>query len=128
MRMIFFTILVLALGAFAPILTADSGPLNGTWSGNWTPKGGVPDAVTIEIRQETGGPLSGKFVNPAQMEFSKVTFAAKTGLFSAEATDAKSGKHYKLDGKVEGTELKGTLAAGEATGEIRLIKWTFFGR
>jgi hypothetical protein len=127
MRMIFI-VLVLALGAFAPILTADSGPLNGTWSGNWTPKSGVPDAITIEIRQDTAGTLTGKFVNPTPMEFSKTTFNAKTGLFSAEATDQKSGKRYKLDGKVEGTELKGTLSAGEATGDLRLIKWTFFGR
>ena len=81
MRMIFFSILLLALGAFAPILTADSGPLNGTWSGNWTPTGGVPDAITIEIRQDTAGTLTGKFVNPVSMEFSKTRFNAKTGLF-----------------------------------------------
>ena len=74
MRMIFFTVFLLALGAFAPIFTADSGPLNGTWSGNWTPKGGVPDAITIEIRQDTSGTLTGKFVNPAPMEFSKASF------------------------------------------------------
>lgn len=128
MRMPFFLVILLALVAFAPTISADNGPLNGTWSGNWTPKGGVPDAMTIEIRQDTVGTLTGKFVNPVPMEFSKTTFNAKTGIFSADATDPKSGKHYKLDGKVEGTELKGTLTAGEATGDLRLIKWTFFGR
>jgi len=45
-----------------------------------------------------------------------------------EATDAKSGKIYKLEGKVKGTELIGTLGANDTTGEVRLIKWTFFGR
>ena len=127
MRMTFFLVILLALGAFAPVITADSGPLNGTWSGNWTPKGGGPDAMTIEIRQDTAT-LTGKLVNPVPMEFSKTTFNAKTGIFTAEATDPKSGKHYKLDGKVEGTELKGTFTAGDAAGDMRLIKWTFFGR
>jgi hypothetical protein len=62
------------------------------------------------------------------MEFSKVVFNAKTGMMTAEATDQKSGKHYKLEGKIEGTELKGTLGAGDTAGDVRLIKWTFFGR
>ena len=102
--------------------------VSGTWSGNWTPKGGVPDAVTVEFRQDNAGKITGKFLNPAAMEFSKAAFNAKTGAMTVEATDQKANKVYKLDGKVEGTELKGTLAAGEVTGEIRLIKWTFFGR
>jgi hypothetical protein len=102
--------------------------ISGTWSGNWTPKGGVPDAITIELKQDNAGMVTGKFVNPAQVEFSKTTFNPKTGIIMAEATDQKSGKHYKLDGKIEGTELKGTLVANEVTGEVRLIKWTFFGR
>ena len=101
--------------------------LSGTWSGNWTPKGGVPDAITVELKQENAN-TTGKFVNPAPMEFSKATYNSKTGLISFEATDQKSSKHYKLDGKVEGNEIKGTLAIGETSGELRLIKWTFFGR
>ena len=123
-----FLVLLLAT-ALTPVLEAQtSSAINGTWSGNWTPKGGVPDAVTIEVRQDNAGMVTGKFINPAQAEFSKATYNAKTGIVMIEATDQKSTKRFKLEGKLEGTEIKGTLAAGDAAGEIRLIKWTFFGR
>ena len=121
--------ILVALAVFSPSIAAQTTPaINGTWSGNWTPKGGTPDAVTIELRQETSGVLSGKFLNPAQMDFSKATYNAKTGAIVVDASDQKSGKKYRLDGKVEGNELKGTLGTDGAVGEVRLIKWTFFGR
>jgi hypothetical protein len=122
-----FGVVMMALTALAPLAEAQSA-ITGTWSGNWTPKGGVPDAVTIEIRQGTAGAVTGKFLNPAGMDFSKATFNAKTGVLAITASDQKSGKQYKLDGKVEGNEIKGTLGTGDTSGEIRLIKWTFFGR
>jgi hypothetical protein len=121
-------VLLALLTALTPALQAQTSAINGTWSGNWTPKGGVPDAITVELRQEGAGAVSGKFVNPAQMEFSKATFNAKTGALLIHTKDDKSGKPYKLEGKVEGNEIKGTLTAGDSTGEVRLIKWTFFGR
>jgi hypothetical protein len=108
--------------------TTPATPLNGTWSGNWTPKGGVPDAVTVEIKQDSTGKLTGKFLTPTQMDFDKASFIAKTGTLTLEATDTRGGKHYKLEGKVEGTEVKGTLTNEDKTGDVRLIKWTFFGR
>src|SRR5438477_11883052 len=111
--------LFIAVILLAPSVAAAAGVLNGTWSGNWTPKGGVPDAVTVELRQDDSGTLTGKFVNPPTMDFSKASFIPKTGTILLEAAD-QSGKHYKLEGKVEGTELKGTLGAGEVTGELRL--------
>ena len=110
----------------APAL-AEPTEINGTWSGNWTPKGGVPDSVTVELRRDTSGKLTGKFLTPAAMEFSKASFNPATGVVSFEATDQKSGKLYKLDGKVKGTEITGTFGTPETTGDIRLIKWTFFG-
>src|SRR5262245_58028439 len=93
----------------APFAAAETGTLSGTWSGNWTPKGGVPDAVTIELKQDSNGMLSGRFVNPARIDFNKASFIARTSTITLEATD-NTGKHYKLDGKVEGNEIKGTLA------------------
>jgi hypothetical protein len=119
---------LVVLTAFAPSFAADSGSINGTWSGNWTPKGGIPDAITVELKQDEAGRLTGKFLNPAAMDFAKATLNPKTGLLTVEAMDQKSGKHYKLEGKVEGTEIKGTLTQGDITGDLRLIKWTFFGR
>ena len=120
--------LIVAFAALAHSAGAQAPSINGTWSGNWMPKGGVPDAVTIELRLDNSGILTGKFLNPVQAEFSKATFSPKTGLIAAEATDQKSGKHYNLEGEIKDTELQGILSAGDVSGELRLIKWTFFGR
>jgi hypothetical protein len=106
---------------------ADATELNGTWSGSWLPKGGVVDAVTVEIRHEDGK-LTGKFRTPQEMTFTIATFNAKTGDVVLEATDAKSGKRYKINGKLDKLEIKGTLAAGETAGDLLLIKWTYVPR
>jgi hypothetical protein len=98
--------------------------LNGTWSGSWVPEGGIRDAMTIELRHDESGKLTGRFVTPVSMEFTKATFNSKTRALLLEAADPKSGKQYKLNAKVEGTEIKGTLAA-ENQGQVHLIKWTY---
>ena len=107
---------------------ADLAAINGTWSGNWTPKGGVLDAVTVELRSDAAGNITGKFLTPVPMDFSKASINRTTGVVTFEAKDEKSGKQYKLEGKLKGPELIGTLGANDTVGEVRLIKWTFFGR
>lgn len=99
--------------------------LKGTWSGGWTPEGGVRDAMTIELRFDDSGKLAGRFVTPISMNFSSATFNAKTRSLLLEAADATSGKQYKLNAKVEGTEIKGTVTVGDQSGQIHLIKWTY---
>ena len=111
----------------ASSLVAQAVELNGTWSGTWIPKGGVRDAVTVQF-QESGGKLAGKFLTPAPMDFKQATFNAKTGAVTFEATDEKSGKRYKIDGKVQGTEIRGTLTSNDVSGELHLIKWTYVPR
>jgi hypothetical protein len=94
----------------------------------WTPQGGIPDAVTVEFTREPSGKLAGKFLTPTPMEFRHVSFDPKTHIVSLEAMDEKSGKHYRIDGKIRGTELKGTLGIDNVKGDLLLIKWTYFGR
>jgi hypothetical protein len=101
--------------------------LNGTWSGSWVPDG-VRDAMTIELRHDDAGKLTGRIVTPTPMDFSKATFDGKTHLLSLEAMDGKTGTLYKLNGKVQGTEIKGTVTSGNQTGQIDLIKWTYVPR
>ncbi|HLH31121.1 MAG TPA: hypothetical protein VKY31_07955 [Terriglobia bacterium] len=128
MKATFLVFALVAATLLAPSVAADTdSQVVGTWSGNWTPKGGVPDAITIELKQESFGKITGKFLTPSPLDFSNVSFNAHTHVFSAEATDKNSGKHYKLDGKVEGTELKGTLDVNDVSGNVMLIKWTYFG-
>ena len=62
------------------------------------------------------------------MDFSRISFEPKTGVVSFEATDAKTSKRYKLDGKLSGNDIKGTLVAGDVTGDVLLIKWTYVPR
>ena len=124
MKTVFAVIVAFALMAPSIAAAAD---LKGTWSGNWMPQGGVPDSITIELRQDAAGKVSGKFLTPSAMEFTKASYIAKTGVVSFEASD-QSGKHYKIDGKVEGNEIKGTLQVNDVAGDVRLIKWTYFGR
>jgi len=106
---------------------ADISELTGTWSGSWLPKGGVVDAVTVEIRQEDGK-LTGRFRTPQEMTFTTATFDSKTGDVVLEAKDSKSGKNYKINGKLNKLEIKGTLTAGETMGDVLLIKWTYVPR
>jgi hypothetical protein len=107
--------------------SVDRSAISGTWSGNWTPKGGRPDAVTIELKLDDGGKLTGKFRTPVPMDFSEASFNPKTRVVTFEAMDEKSGKRYGVEGKLQGTEITGTMGVNDTKGEVRLIKWTFFG-
>jgi hypothetical protein len=106
---------------------ADINDIAGTWSGNWTPKGGVIDAVTVEVRVENNK-VSGRFRTPVAMDFTKATFDPKTGAVLLEATDTKAAKTYKLEGKLTGNDIKGTMTVGTTSGEALLIKWTYIPR
>jgi hypothetical protein len=62
------------------------------------------------------------------MNFTKATFNSKTRLLSVEAIEPASGKQYRLNAKVQGTEIKGSVTAGNENGQIDLIKWTYVPR
>jgi hypothetical protein len=85
------------------------------------------DAMTIEIRLESGK-LAGRFRTPVPMDFTRISFDPKTGTISLEAMDPKASKRYKLDGKLVGNDIKGTLVAGDVIGDVLLIKWTYIPR
>jgi len=121
--------LILAVFLIIPCagFAADINDITGTWSGNWTPKGGVLDAMTIEARVENGK-VVGKFRTPVPMDFARASYDPKTGAVSIEATDSKSGKSYKLDGKLTGNDIKGTIVVGGVPGDVLLIKWTYVPR
>ena len=108
-------------------IAADINDIAGTWSGNWTPKGGVLDAMTIEARVENGK-IVGKFRTPVPMDFTRATYDPKTGAVNIEAMDSKSGKTYKLVAKLMGNDIKGTIDVGGVPGDVLLIKWTYVPR
>ena len=119
------TFSMLTIAAKADVSTDE---LIGTWSGGWTPAGGVYDSITVELKKADNGTLTGKFLTPVPMNFVKASFNPKTGIVLLEAIDEKSGKQYTLNAKVQGTELNGTLAANALTGKLHLVKWTFVPR
>jgi hypothetical protein len=121
-----------AAASLAPAVAAEKDSpedqLMGTWSGSWIPETKIRDSVTLEVRRNDAGKLTGKFLNPVSMDFSAASFDSKTRTLMLEAVDEKSGKQYRLKTKVEGNELKGTLSAGDLSGELHLIKWTYVPR
>ena len=75
--------------------------LIGTWSGAWIPEGGIRDSMTIELKRDESGKLSGRFVTPTSMNFNKMAFNSKTRTLTVAALDEKSGKEFTLSAKVE---------------------------
>jgi len=111
--------------AVAAVVTLDS--VKGTWSCSWTPASTTAqDSVTIELKVDSGR-LTGRFVSPTPAEFTKATLTPQTGVLTIEAVDEKAGKHYKLDGKIQGNRVSGTFNTDGKTGPFELVKWTFFG-
>jgi hypothetical protein len=127
MKAALLSLLIIAIWVI-PSIAADPVNLTGTWSGSWTHGAGIRDAVTVQLRQEGDGNLTGKFLTPVPMDFKKASFSPQTGTVIVEAVDEGSGTHYRLEGKVAGTEVKGSLAANQATGELLLVKWTYVPR
>jgi len=113
----------------APSLAANPGSiheqLTGTWSGGWMPEGGGRDAMTIEIQMSDSGKITGRFLTPVTASFSTATFNTKTHELTIEATDPATNKTYKLNAKVEGTEIRGSWTTGNSTAAVDLIKWTY---
>ena len=122
------TFAVLAVTLVAPCVAADrTSTLEGTWSGDWTPTGGIATAVTVTLTSEVHGKLTGRFLSPVRIDVTSAAYNPKTQGITIDALDEKSGVTYKLVGKVSGTEIKGTIDAGNRTGHVLLIKWTYTG-
>src|SRR5579862_413282 len=112
----------------APCIAADkASDLEGNWSGDWTPKGGIANEMTVTLTPGAHGKLTGRFLSPVPMEFTRAAYNPKTQVVTIEALDEKSGAAYKLIGKVSGTDITGTMSVGDQTGHVLLIKWTFTG-
>lgn len=128
MKAAFMLVAISAAILLAMPLSADTiqDRLNGTWSGTFIPATGARDAMTIELKHDDLGGLVARIVSPVSMTFAKAAFDTKTHSLSLEGTDFVTGKQYKFRAKVEGTEIKGTVTAGDESGSIDLIKWTFF--
>jgi len=59
------------------------------------------------------------------MNFSKTAFNSRTKVLLVDARDEASGNQYTLNGKLEGTEIKGTVTGENLAGPVNLIKWTY---
>jgi hypothetical protein len=119
-------LMVVALAV--PSAIADSTEISGTWSGSWIPEGSIRDSVTVEIEQDGNGNIKGRFATPADVRFSLAKFNPQTRTLVVEARDEKSGELYKLNARLTGAELTGTLERGAIKGTVHLIKWTYVPR
>jgi hypothetical protein len=103
------------LFAAAPVGAKVAG-LAGKWSGYWIPNDGSRQPAEIEFSDNTGG--KGRFTAPGVMEFTMSTVDLDSGRVLLEATDAKSGKTYRLEGTIENTELNAVMTVGDNSGEF----------
>jgi len=122
------TVICVSVGLWVPGATAQSmDDLRGTWSGDWILDSGPRDRVTVEFRRE-GDVLTGKLLNPEQFDLTRVEFEESTGALVAEGTDPESHTTYRMEARVEGTRLNGTMISGSGSGEMKLTKWTYVPR
>ncbi len=114
--------LALLVAVAAPSALAQTDALRGTWSGSWTPEGGIRDAVTVRF-EIIDDELTGEIVNPENVEFDTIAFDPDDLSVVAEAGD------FRIEARIEDeTRLNGTFSQGESTGQMRLTKWTFVPR
>jgi len=106
--------------------TAGDG-IRGTWSGDWVLEDAPRDRVTVEFRWE-GDSLTGRMINPRQLDLTSVAFDESTRTIVAEAADPEGSGTYRIEATVEGTRMNGTMSYGSASGELRLTKWTYVPR
>ena len=111
-----------------PALSQSADDVRGTWSGDWRSESGARDRVTVEFQWD-GEELTGKMLNPGQVELSHVRFDAESRLLVAEAVDSETSTTYKLELRLDdATRMNGTLGAGTDTGDVHLVKWTYVPR
>jgi hypothetical protein len=92
MRKILLATVIFGLFLTTAGAAAEKIAITGTWSGNWAPTGGSPDAITVEFREAAAGKLTGKFLTPTPMDFTEASFNPATLAVTFEATDIKAGK------------------------------------
>ena len=103
--------------------------LRGTWSGDWTLESGKRDRVTVEFRRDDDA-ITGRLLNPSQLELTIVEFDESAGKIEARAVDPEDSTHYVLDVVFEDevTRMTGMMTAGSDSGEVKLVKWTYVPR
>jgi hypothetical protein len=101
--------------------------VRGTWSGDWVLASEARDRVTVEFSWD-GDILTGKMLNPDQIDLSRVEFDESAGTVVAEAVDPETTTSYRIEARVEGTRLNGTMILGNRNGDLRLTKWTYVPR
>ena len=115
--------LAVASTMLTPLVIAQTDALRGTWSGSWHPEGGRA-AATVRFFLD-GDVVTGEMLNPAQLEFTSISFDEDTLRLVAEAESSDLGP-VRLEARIEEeTRLNGTLTRSDVTGDVRLTKWTF---
>jgi hypothetical protein len=112
---------------WGPLAHAQSGALQGTWSGSWLLESGGRDSVTLRFSRQDGS-IVGEMLNPAHVTLDEISFDSQRLSLVAEAEHHELGEISVEGGIEEETRLNGTLRIGQTRGEMRLTKWTFVPR
>ena len=104
---------------------APADAIAGTWTGDWGPSASDRNAVTVELKHDGKGAVTGT-VNPgaSPVTLMKSTFNASTGAVHMEADAPGRGGtlHFVIDGKVDKNTMTGTWNHGNVKGDFKIIK------
>ena len=114
-----------AAGGQGKAAPAASDAITGTWSGDWGPSASDRNQVTVDLKFDGKGGVTGT-VNPGpnKIELMKSTFDAKTGAVHMEADAPGRGGavHFIIDGKLEKGVMTGSWNHDKVKGDFKITK------
>ena len=122
--------LAIAVPMIAQQKSAAADPLSGTWTGDWGPNAGDRNQVTVDLKLDAAGAVTGKVVSVTPKRddvlISKGTYTVTGNKvhLEAEAKNPRSGAtvKYVIDGTVAGTAMTGSWNHAASKGDFKLTK------
>jgi hypothetical protein len=113
-------VLLIATAAFG------QDPVSGTWTGDWGPSAADRNTVTVELKFDGKGAVTGT-VNPGPnaVALKSGAFDAKTGMLklSADAKDRRGNTiTYVIEGKVDKGTATGSWTHDNRKGDFKITK------
>src|SRR5262245_41020841 len=102
---LWLALIAVSLLVAAPVSAKVEG-LAGKWSGHWDPNDGSRETVAIEFLDDSG--QKGRLTAPEEADFTDAKLDPDSGTFTLEV-DSKSGKKYRIEGMIEGSELNALM-------------------
>lgn len=120
--MVLLLLLPLVSSLSPALAQQNADPLSGTWKGDWGPSATDRNSVTLELKWD-GKTLTG-IVNPGPdaISIESASFNPKTMQIHLEASYARRGLRYVVDGTVDHDKMTGTWNHPRRNGDFRVTR------